>query len=53
MDLILSILGLAVLVIIAFVVARFILRLTARVIGCVLTAIIAIGILAIFFFFFF
>ena len=47
MDLIFSIVGLVLLVVVAFVIARFVLRLTARVIGCVLTAIIALGVIAI------
>ena len=47
MDLFLSIVGLALLVIVAFAIARFVLRLTGRVIGCVLTAIVGLGILAI------
>ena len=47
MELILSIVVLALLVIVAFAIARFVLRLTGRVIGCVLTAIVALGILAI------
>ena len=44
MDLILSIIGILVVVAIAFVIARFLLRLTGRVIGCILTAIVALGI---------
>ncbi|HSR31059.1 MAG TPA: hypothetical protein VLY63_10880 [Anaerolineae bacterium] len=47
MDLIFSIAGLVLLLIVAFVIARFVLRLTTRVIGCVLTAIVGLGILAI------
>jgi len=47
MDIFLSFLGLVVLAAVAFVIARFVLRLTARVVGCVVTAIIALGILAI------
>jgi hypothetical protein len=46
-DLILSIVGLIALVVIAFVIARFLLRLTARAVGCVVTAVIAVGIVAI------
>ena len=53
MDLIFSIVGLVLLVIVAFAIARFVLRLTARVIGCLLTAIIAFGIVAILLFFVF
>lgn len=52
MDVILSFLGLAVLVLVAFVIARFLLRLTARVVGCLVTAIIAIGIVVIILIFF-
>jgi hypothetical protein len=44
MDLILSIIGILVVVAIAFVIARFLLKLTGRVIGCVLTVIVALGI---------
>ena len=44
MDLSLSIIGILVVVAIAFVIARFLLRLTGRVIGCILTAIVALGI---------
>ena len=47
MELILSIVVLALLVIVAFAIARFVLRLTGRVIGCIVTAIVALGILAI------
>ena len=47
MEIILSLVGLAILVFIAFAIARFVLRLTGRVIGCVITAIVALGILAI------
>lgn len=43
MDLITSILGLLLLAVIAFIVLRFVLRLTARIIGCVLTLIIILG----------
>jgi hypothetical protein len=49
----LSIIGLAILAIVAFVIARFLLRLTARVVGCVVTIIVAFGILAIVLIFFF
>jgi hypothetical protein len=52
-EIVLSFLGLALLVIVAFVIARFLLRLTTRVIGCVLTAIVAVGIAAIILIFFF
>jgi hypothetical protein len=52
-EIVLSFLGLALLVIVAFVIARFLLRLTGRVIGCILTAIVAVGIAAIILIFFF
>jgi hypothetical protein len=52
MDVVFSIIGLVLLAIVAFVVARFLLRLTARVVGCVVTAIVALGVLAIIWFFF-
>ena len=44
MDVLLPIVMLVVAVIIAFSVGRFLLRLTARVIGCILTAIVVVGI---------
>jgi flagellar biosynthesis component FlhA len=44
MDL-LSIAGFILLVIVVFVVARFVLHLAGKVIGCILTALIALGIL--------
>jgi hypothetical protein len=47
MELFLSIVGLVLLVIVAFAIARFVLRLTGRIIGCILTAIVGLGILAI------
>jgi hypothetical protein len=47
MDLLFSIAGLILVAIIAFVIARFLLRLTARVVGCVVTAILALGIVVI------
>ena len=47
MDTILSIIGLLVLLVIVWVVAKFVLKLAARTIGCVVTAIFAIGILII------
>jgi hypothetical protein len=52
MDAILSIIGLAVLVLVAFIIARFVLHLAGRVIGCILTAIVALGIVAIVLIFF-
>ena len=45
MDLITSVVLLAVLVVVAFIVARFLLHLAFRVVGCILTAIVALGIL--------
>jgi len=53
MDLFFSIVGLVLILVVAFIVARFILRLTARVIGCLMTALVAVGIVAIAWFFFF
>ena len=47
MDTILWIIGLLVLLVIVWVVAKFVLKLAARTIGCVVTAILAIGILII------
>jgi hypothetical protein len=47
MEIFLSIVGLILLVFVAFAIARFALRLTGRVIGCIITAIVALGILAI------
>lgn len=47
MELILSIIGLVILLFVVFAIARFILKLTGQVIGCVLTALVALGILAI------
>jgi hypothetical protein len=45
MEPITSILLLAVLVIVAFILARFVLHLAGRLIGCILTIIVALGIL--------
>ena len=53
MDTILSIIGLLVLLIIVWAIAKFVLKLAARTIGCVVTAILAIGILIILFIFVF
>ncbi len=47
MELILSIIGLVILLVIVFAVARFLLKLAGWVIGCVLTALVAAGILVI------
>ncbi len=46
MEIIFSLMGLLVLLAVAFIIARFILRLTAKAIGCLLTVIIAVGIVA-------
>lgn len=51
MDTILSIIVLAVIVVIVWAVAKFVLKLTGRIIGCVLTALIALGLLFIVFVF--
>jgi hypothetical protein len=53
MDTILWIIGLLVLLVIVWVVAKFVLKLAARTIGCVVTAILAIGILIILYIFVF
>jgi hypothetical protein len=53
MDLVPSILGLLLVAIVAFVVLRFVLRLTMRIIGCVLTLIVVLGGVAILFLFVF
>lgn len=47
MDLFLSIAGLVIVLVIVFVIARFVLKLAGQVIGCVMTALVAIGILVI------
>ena len=47
MDTILWIIGLLVLLAIVWAIAKFVLRLAARTIGCVITAILAIGIIII------
>jgi hypothetical protein len=52
MDVLLSFAGLIALLIVAFIVARFVLHLAGRVIGCILTVIVALGILAIILIFF-
>ena len=49
---ILSIIVLVILLFVVFAIARFILKLTGQVIGCVLTALVAAGILGIIWFFF-
>jgi hypothetical protein len=53
MDLTSSIFGLLLLAIVAFVVLRFVLRLTMRIIGCVVTLIVILGGVAILFLFVF
>ena len=53
LETILSILGLIVLLVIVWVVARFVLKLGGCILSAVLTAILAIGILAILFIFVF
>jgi hypothetical protein len=47
MDLIISLIVLAVVVFIVFAIARFFLKLAGRAIGCILTIVVALGILAI------
>ena len=47
MSEILSIVGLLLLLVIVWAIAKFVLKLAGRALGCVLTAILAIGILAI------
>jgi hypothetical protein len=47
MDTILWIIGLLILLVVVWAIAKFVLKLAGRVIGCVLTAILAIGILLI------
>ena len=51
MDTFLSILGLIVVVIIVWAIAKFVLKLTARIIGCSITALVAVGLFAIIWFF--
>ena len=52
MDPIIAFVLLGILLVIAWIVAKFFLRLTARIIGCVLTAIVAVGIIIIIVIFF-
>ncbi|HUS94328.1 MAG TPA: hypothetical protein VMZ24_04040 [Patescibacteria group bacterium] len=47
MDIVLTIIGVIVLVLIAWWLLKFVLKLTSRVIGCAVTALIAIGIVAV------
>lgn len=48
---ILSVVGLIILAVIVWVVAKFLLKFTARVVGCAVTGLVAVGILAIIWFF--
>lgn len=52
MNLFISIVGLVILLIVVFIIARFVLKLAGAAIGCVMTALVALGILAIVWFFF-
>lgn len=47
MDTVFSIIGLLIILVVVWAIAKFVLKLAGRVIGCVLTAILAIGILLI------
>jgi hypothetical protein len=47
MNLILSIIVLVVLVVIAFAIARFVLKLAGKAVGCIVTSLLAVGILVI------
>ena len=47
MELIISLIVLAVIAVIIFAIARFLLKLAGRVVGCILTIVVALGILAI------
>ena len=47
MDTFLSIVGLLLLLVIVWAIAKFVLKLAGRAVGCLLTAILAIGILVI------
>jgi hypothetical protein len=51
-DLFSSIVILVIVLVVVFIIARFVLRLAGQVIGCVMTALVALGILAIVWFFF-
>ena len=53
MDTFLSILVLIIVVAIVWVIAKFVLKLTAKIIGCSITALVVVGILAILYFFVF
>lgn len=48
---ILSIIGLIILAVVIWVVAKFFLKLTARVAGCAVTGLVAVGLLALLWFF--
>lgn len=52
MDVFFSVVGLILAAVVAFVVARFVLRLAARVVGCGMTVLVGVGILAIIWWFF-
>jgi len=47
MDIALTIIGVLILVLIAWWLLKFVLKMTARVVGCAVTAIIAIGIVVV------
>ena len=47
MDIVLTIIGVLVLVLIVWWLLKFVLKMTARVIGCAVTALIAIGIVVV------
>ena len=53
MEFIISLIVLAVIAVVVFAIARFLLNLAGRVIGCILTIVVALGILAILFIFVF
>ncbi len=53
MNTFLSIIGLLLLLVIVWAIAKFVLKLAGRAIGCVLTGILAVGILVILFIFVF
>ena len=51
MDTFLSVLALIVVVVIFWAIAKFVLKLTARIIGCSITALVVVGLSAIFWIF--
>ena len=53
MDSVFAFIALAIVAVIAFAIARFVLKLAGRIVGCTVTAIVAIGILIILWIFFF